>query len=437
MKSRLLLLFPYICGAAVIAVAVWSGTRSNVTVIEPVAEATAKDTAVCPICQMDVEIATAEHKSEQHGRAHYYCSDYCKEKFLSEMALEVAASALADSAPTVIAARIDPVCGMEVGVTLESQYDGASYFFCTEMCREEFNETPQRYLVDVCLVCQAEKTFTPIGSEQRIEATWQGKTYGFCSEAHRDAFRADPAGYFMHTMWGIPNWLYYCSIAFVLALSFGLIEWREGSQGSPSATNARIDLLKIGMLNRILCHPATRFAAQAAVTTLFILIIAAGLFGNQLPGKNVAPLLTWTIWWGGLVILIMYAGKAWCYVCPWDAIAGWSEGLRFWGKKKESLSLGLKWPKIIRNIWPATILFVGLTWIELGFGVTMNPRATAYLALAMLGLAFFSAFIFDRKSFCRYGCLVGRISGLYALFAPVEVRARSKDACRTCSTASC
>ena len=34
----------------------------------------------------------------------------------------------------------------------------------------------------------------------------------------------------------------------------------------------------------------------------------------------------------------------------------------------------------------ATVLFVGLTWLELGFGVTMNPKATALLGLGMLTL---------------------------------------------------
>ena len=37
--------------------------------------------------------------------------------------------------------------------------------------------------------------------------------------------------------------------------------------------------------------------------------------------------------------------------------------------------LGL--PRIVRNISIATVLFVGLTWVELGFGVTMRPAATA------------------------------------------------------------
>ena len=67
--------------------------------------------------------------------------------------------------------------------------------------------------------------------------------------------------------------------------------------------------------------------------------------------------------------IILYTGAAWCYVCPWQAIAEWAEGVRLWGRRKEGLSLGLKWPKPFRNVWPAIVLFAALTWIELGFGV--------------------------------------------------------------------
>jgi hypothetical protein len=237
---------------------------------------------------------------------------------------------------------------------------------------------------------------------------------------------------------GLPGPLYYGSIAVVLLLSFVVIERRaKRGGGAAAARRPRLDLLRHTGVRTVFKHRAVRPLAQATMVALFVLVIAAGLFGNQLPTKNIAPILTWTVWWCGLVLLILYAGKAWCYVCPWDAVAGWAESMRIWGGRRANLSLGLRWPRFMRNIWPATLLFIGLTWLEIGFGVTMRPRATAWLGLTMLGLAFVSAFLFDRKSFCRYGCLVGRISGLYALFSPVEVRAADPDVCRTCTTRSC
>jgi YHS domain-containing protein len=370
---------------------------------------------------------------------------------------------------------------MEVASADPYLWEGSTYSFCADRCRTLFIGDPERYLAESCLVCRSEGIFTPVNFQDAFAATWQGETYPLCTADHRAAFQSDAAGYFMHTMWGIPNHLYYASIALILILSFGIFEWRAkkqetgfaiGSggeltylqnntqrnlldvchpQGSVPAglgvlpsrqdhgptQSPRLDFTQYPWFRAILIHPATRFVARAIIVVLFLFIISAGLFGNQLPSKNIAPLLTWTIWWGGLIAFVLYAGSAWCYVCPWEAIADWAEGLRFWGTKKEGTGLGLKVPKLLRTIWPAIILFIALTWVELGFGVTMSPRATAWLALSILAMAFICAFLFERKAFCRYGCLVGRIMGLYSLFSPVEIRAKDREACRTCETKSC
>jgi YHS domain-containing protein len=357
-------------------------------------------------------------------------------------------------------AHVDPVCNMQVGTQIATTSAGTTWYFCTKRCRDRFTQQPEAYLGETCLVCRSEGQITHV-EPSGVPAQWQDRTYHFCTRAHRDAFLAEPLDYFMHTMWGLPGWLYYASVAGILLVSFLLFEWRAlrgdrkrgraepaGSEVPASASFAgmspsrddeppRIDLFRSRWLRGLLVHPLFRFALRLGFVLAFVGIVGAGLFGNQLPSKNIAPLLTWTVWWGGLVWLVLYFGKLWCYVCPWDAIAEWSERLRLWGRRTSGLGLGLPWPRIMRNIWPATVLFIGLTWIELGFGVTLKPRVTAWLGLLILLLAFVSTFVFDRKSFCRYGCLVGRISGLYALFAPVELRVRDRDVCRGCRTHSC
>src|SRR5690606_12532265 len=136
------------------------------------------------------------------------------------------------------------------------------------------------------------------------------------------------------------------------------------------------------------------------------------LFGSQQAGTNIATVLTWTYWWTLLVLFVMLFGKAWCYVCPWDAISGWLERLTFW-RVKGGLTANLRWPASLRTLYPATVLFLLLPWLELGYGVTTRPDLTALLGILMFFLAFVPLFIFERQSFCRYGCLVGRISGLY------------------------
>ncbi len=297
----------------------------------------------------------------------------------------------------------DPVCGMDVrtGASHYALHGDRPFWFCTSICRDEFQAAPTRFLEP-----------------------------GDASGSHR-----------MH---GVPAWMAQAAVAILLVLSFGLFEgldaWRARRRdpaAAGSSMDARLDLTGASWVRRALRLPWLVPGARLVMAFLFLLVVAAGLFGNQNPAMNLAPLLTWTVWWAGLIFLILYAGKLWCTVCPWDALATWMERLRFSGARTGGFGLGLKWPRALRNIWFAVVFFVALTWIELGMGITMIPRATAAVALGMLGLAVVSAFVFERKSFCRYGCLVGRVSGLYALFAPVELRSNRADACAGCRTMDC
>ena len=46
----------------------------------------------------------------------------------------------------------DPVCGMELGqgsdhgLTIKTDYQGKTYYFCSAQCKQEFTKDPQRYL---------------------------------------------------------------------------------------------------------------------------------------------------------------------------------------------------------------------------------------------------------------------------------------------------
>ena len=43
----------------------------------------------------------------------------------------------------------DPVCGMQVESTqapAQSQYEGQSYYFCSEECKRQFDADPKQYV---------------------------------------------------------------------------------------------------------------------------------------------------------------------------------------------------------------------------------------------------------------------------------------------------
>jgi len=43
----------------------------------------------------------------------------------------------------------DPVCNMEVDpakATVKAEYDGKTYYFCSESCHSKFSAAPQKYV---------------------------------------------------------------------------------------------------------------------------------------------------------------------------------------------------------------------------------------------------------------------------------------------------
>jgi polyferredoxin/nitrous oxide reductase accessory protein NosL len=226
---------------------------------------------------------------------------------------------------------------------------------------------------------------------------------------------------------GIPNELFLGGVVATLLITFGVVEYLERRRGA-RRSYPKFDLLRFRTIYALLRADAFRLI-QVPVVALFFIIIAAGLFGTQVGGRNIATVLTWVIWWVALVFMIIFLGKAWCTVCPWNAVAGWIQRKSLLRTRRDLFTLNRKWPKKLRNIYPATALFIVLTWLELGYNVTYSPRYTAYLGLLILSMAVVSAVIFQRRAFCRYACLVGRVSGLYSMFAATELRRKNGEVC--------
>ncbi len=237
-----------------------------------------------------------------------------------------------------------------------------------------------------------------------------------------------------HTMEGLPSWVFYLSLAAMVVMTIAIQRARDQDR---DGRGWRFELTALAPIRWLLSKRPFQFALQVPLVLALTLILYAGFFGTRVPERNIATILTWTIWWTLLIVDIVLLGRMWCLVCPWEALAAWTRRLAFWRRTDEALSLELKWPRVLSNIYPATFLFVGLTWLELGYGVTMSPRATAVLGLGMVLLAVVPALFFERRSFCKYGCLIGRICGLYSMLAPVEVRARNQAVCKSCASKDC
>ncbi len=236
---------------------------------------------------------------------------------------------------------------------------------------------------------------------------------------------------------GLPEiWAVVVIGGMVILTLWAIVAPLPGSAGAAVYSLVRIPLVR-GLVRYLVASPKILLGLKAVFVALFLLVIYAGLFGNPIPERNIATVLTWNIWWAGLIFSVFFLGTAWCAVCPWDTLAQWLVRRRLWKRAKPNNSLNLRVPRILRTIWPALLMFIALTWLELGLGITTDPYATAIVSLLMIVLATSSLAIFERKAFCRYFCPVGRTVGFYSQLAPVELRPIDTQTCADCKSLDC
>ena len=230
-------------------------------------------------------------------------------------------------------------------------------------------------------------------------------------------------------------------VSIILALMAVIVIWTlfaRSPEQKEFSTFSLTSLPIIGGLSRyLLTSPWLLIILKLVTVTFFLLIIIAGLYGTPVPERNIATILTWNLWWAGLIFSIFFLGSAWCAICPWDAMAQWLVRRRLWRRAEPNNSLNLRVPKQLRSVWPALIIFIAFTWLELGAGFTVDPYATASIALLMVVMATVSMVVYQRKSFCRYFCPIGRTIGFYSQLSVVELRPIDNEICANCQTMEC
>ncbi len=233
-----------------------------------------------------------------------------------------------------------------------------------------------------------------------------------------------------------PLWGWWIMVGIFCIAAYALFSPLPSPRPPRTLPMARLPLLG-PLVEWLTASPWPLLLLRLCSAALLLLVVAAGLWGTPLPERNLATTLTWTLWWTLVILSVFFVGSAWCAICPWDALAVWLNRRVWWGRGEAESSLGWRFPTALRTVWPALGLFIGLTWLELGVGITLNPAATAMLALLMVVLTTTSQALFERKPFCRYLCPVGRTVGFYAQLAPVELRPVEPERCQQCRSLAC
>jgi polyferredoxin len=207
-------------------------------------------------------------------------------------------------------------------------------------------------------------------------------------------------------------------------------------------TLMRYALSEIPMIKRILRSRWLQWSLSALTLLFFVLAIIAGLVGTPAGNRNFGIVFVWIVWWALLILLLVpFAGRLWCGVCPIPAPGEWLQRRALVQPRPggKLYTLGKQWPKALRNIWLQNAGFLGVALFS--SIILTTPMATALVLFGFMIVAIGTSLVFERRTFCRYLCPVGGFIGLYSQVAPLELRVKDTAICashteKTCYTGS-
>jgi len=187
-------------------------------------------------------------------------------------------------------------------------------------------------------------------------------------------------------------------------------------------------------------HPLGRLIASRGVARVLALIalcfavvtVLAGFLGNQNPYQNIAPTLVWIIGWVGLLCISAFIGNLWAVINPWRTLFDLAASVLRRTRRGNDFDRRTSYPEAL-GVWPAFALLLAFAWIEL---VYPSPAVPAHIAWMLVGYSMITwsgMAVFGRDAWLRHGELFSVVFGLFARFAPTEVRVLDPMICATCA----
>ncbi|MBI2821436.1 MAG: 4Fe-4S binding protein [Acidobacteria bacterium] len=187
---------------------------------------------------------------------------------------------------------------------------------------------------------------------------------------------------------------------------------------------------------------------------VFLLFIAAGIFGTPVGNRNIMIIFVWILWWFLLIAaMVPFASRIWCAMCPFPFFGEWFQRralvrVAAIDPKKEKkggpgvligrnryFGLNRRWPKALSNIWIQNFLFLALCTFSALF-LTRPIVSVVVLASIFLTATIFHL-LYRQRAFCNYVCPVSGFLSLYSMASMVEVRSRDREVCDQCKEKAC
>jgi hypothetical protein len=215
----------------------------------------------------------------------------------------------------------------------------------------------------------------------------------------------------------LPLTLWIIGAACAIVLSFLIIAIAVRANAAAEAP-AQPSVLRWQIDNGV-TSARIRLVAQLFAVAALILVVAAGIIGDQTPTRNLAPTAIWIAWWVGFSYLSAFVGNVWSVVNPWAATFAWCE--RIVSKWRAPRSATVKWPESL-GVWPGIVLFIAFAWLELIWEGRSIPSELAWLAIGFSVLTWTGMFIFGRSTWLTHADPFALAFGVLSKFAPVDIR---------------
>jgi hypothetical protein len=133
-------------------------------------------------------------------------------------------------------------------------------------------------------------------------------------------------------------------------------------------------------------------------------VLAAAFVGDSDVQRNFAPLAVYVLFWVGLFFFSAVLGNLWKAFGPVHALA------RLVSRERVPYRLGN---------WPAALMILGFTWLELVHPDAAEPRVLAIAMTAYIGVVLLGAVVWGRP-WLDQGEGFGALFGLVAAMAPIH-----------------
>lgn len=189
------------------------------------------------------------------------------------------------------------------------------------------------------------------------------------------------------------------------------------------------NLLKHRTLKNVMTSKWFPGIFQYPTAFVFAIVVYQLLFGPSAPDRNFGTAMTWVLWWPIIPLLFLILGRFWCAICPFATL---SDFVQKWVGNNRPVPVFLK----KYGIWLIDAFFILITWADHIWGIVESPRGSGILLfLIITGVVAAGAF-YERRTWCRYLCFLGGLSGNYSRAGIMELRA-TPEKCSKCREMAC